>query len=138
MYATFEHFEPAKLTIAQPEKKVIPAKPNEKKIPEFWQIPFVYNYGTEDEPNYQDFDLEFDEVRSPYGIGNKYDKDTIGLYLDPSKYQKVIDVLDVIYRRAAELLDSTIPTEWTGGKHDSLKTLVGKKHFNKNAPEGMF
>ncbi len=138
MYATFETFEPAKMNISQPEKKNIPTKPGKQAIPEFWQIPFIYNYGTEAEPNYQDFNLEFDEVRSPYGIGNKFEKDSISLYLDPSRYQNVIDVLEKVYRRACELLDSTIPIEWTGGKHDSLKTLVGKKHFNKNAPEGVF
>lgn len=122
MYTTFETFDPAKLTVTKPEKKSIPTKPGQQTIPDFWQLQLQYNYGTDDEPNYGDFDLEFNEVRSPFGVSTKYGQGSISLYLDPSKYQDVIDIIYLIYNRAAELLEPH-------------KITVGRKLFNKDMPE---
>ena len=130
---TYKNFNRNNLTNLKPTQQVIVPKPGQPAIPPAWMIPLQYNYGTEENPYFSDFEMVLCEFTSPVGItkretvndaGEKRVDESIMVKFDPANVQHTVqlEVLQDIYMRGAELI---------GG----VKGIVKKHNFNADKPD---
>lgn len=130
---TYKNFNRNNLTNTKPTQQIIAPKPGQAAIPPAWMIPLQYNYGTEENPYFNDFEMVLCEFTSPVGItkkettndnGEKRIDESIMVKFDPSNpaQLKQLEVFDDLYMRGAELIDG-------------VKGVIKKHKFNAAEPD---
>jgi len=132
-YATYNDYNNGRLTCTPSEQKTIPGTGPEAKPPSppqyYFQIPLMYNYGTQEKRILNDFLLEFCEMETSLGIQSKQGQSgkmehSIMCKFDNNnpEQNKTIEVMDQLYLGCAYILGT-------------VKVQVGLRHFNPEQAE---
>lgn len=136
-YVTYTNFATERLTASQPEQKTVPNTGPNANPPvaaqNYYQIPIMYNYGTETS-RLNDFLLEGPEIESSTGIQSKPAQSGNGRMehsipcrfdLGDAEQNRFIEVMNAVHRACSHILGT-------------MKGTVKMIHFNANAPDALF
>lgn len=133
-HSTYKTFDPKRLTNSVPNKRTPNPTPDGKQAPDYYQIPLLYNNGTEENPIFDSFEVEGCELSTLTGLTSKPNpndptkiEDNLLAKFDPNNedHAKFMEVFHQIYERCCELIHG-------------VKNVVKKKDFDKNSPKSVF
>jgi hypothetical protein len=128
----YTQFDAKFLSVKEPQKKT--SKPNPSKpTVEYFILQLIYNYGTEEKPNWRDFDLEGPEFDT-YGVREGHPTFApertdysilISFKQDNPEHLKYLEIVDKVYWICVDFIY----------KH---RFTIGKKTFDNKSPKGSF
>jgi hypothetical protein len=129
----YKNFNPDFLSIKEPELRKTKPNPNKPTAPDYYVLPYLYNYGTKDKPQYGDFHLEGPDfittgVHEKPSMADPNIMDyTILIHFKPEvpEHMEFLKVFDSIYYKSASLIEG-------------VKYKIGQPDFDEKSPKSAF